>query len=53
VPFLLVDPGGGDDVELRGGGALCDVGPTVLGLLGLPQPAEMGGADLRVGAGVA
>jgi 2,3-bisphosphoglycerate-independent phosphoglycerate mutase len=33
--------------ELRAGGALCDVAPTVLGLLGLEQPAEMTGRDLR------
>ncbi|MBM4194682.1 MAG: 2,3-bisphosphoglycerate-independent phosphoglycerate mutase [Gemmatimonadetes bacterium] len=45
VPFLLVDPRGGRG-ELRAGGALCDVGPTILGLLGVPQPAEMTGRDL-------
>jgi 2,3-bisphosphoglycerate-independent phosphoglycerate mutase len=33
---------------LRNGGALCDVGPTILGLLGLEQPSEMTGRDLRV-----
>jgi 2,3-bisphosphoglycerate-independent phosphoglycerate mutase len=32
---------------LREGGALCDIAPTVLGLLGVPQPAEMTGRDLR------
>jgi len=32
---------------LRGGGALCDVGPTVLALLGVSQPPEMTGVDLR------
>jgi len=32
---------------LRDGGALCDVGPTVLGLLGLEPPPEMTGRDLR------
>lgn len=45
VPLVLLDPDG--DVPLRGGGALCDVGPTVLGLLGIPRPAEMNGRDLR------
>ncbi|MBI3789922.1 MAG: 2,3-bisphosphoglycerate-independent phosphoglycerate mutase [Gemmatimonadetes bacterium] len=45
VPFLLVDPDG--DRPLRSGGALCDVGPTVLSLLGLDQPAEMTGTSLR------
>lgn len=46
VPFLVVDDGGGH--ALRSGGALCDVGPTILGLLGLEQPAEMTGRDLRL-----
>jgi 2,3-bisphosphoglycerate-independent phosphoglycerate mutase len=46
VPLLLV--GGERGVTLREGGALCDVGPTLLGLLGLAQPSEMTGRDLRV-----
>jgi len=33
---------------LRAGSALCDVGPTVLRLLGIEPPAEMGGRDLRL-----
>jgi 2,3-bisphosphoglycerate-independent phosphoglycerate mutase len=43
VPLVAVgaEPGG-----LRRGGALCDVAPTVLQLLGLPQPAEMTGRTL-------
>jgi len=44
VPFLLVDEVG---AALREGGALCDVGPTILGLLGIEQPVEMTGRDLR------
>ena len=32
---------------LRAGGALEDVAPTLLGLLGLPKPKEMTGRDLR------
>jgi 2,3-bisphosphoglycerate-independent phosphoglycerate mutase len=44
VPFVAI---GADCAELRSGGALCDVAPTVLGLLGLEQPAEMTGRDLR------
>ncbi len=46
VPFLIV----GDDVggRLRPGGALCDVGPTLLRLLQLDPPPEMTGRDLRV-----
>jgi 2,3-bisphosphoglycerate-independent phosphoglycerate mutase len=45
VPLVYVDAQ--DTVALRSGGALCDVGPTVLGLLGVPQPPDMTGRDLR------
>jgi 2,3-bisphosphoglycerate-independent phosphoglycerate mutase len=45
VPFVVLDPD--DDAPLRAGGALCDVGPTVLRLLGVEQPDEMTGRDLR------
>ncbi len=45
VPFVVVDDAGR---ALRGGGALCDVGPTILALLGLEQPSEMTGRDLRL-----
>jgi 2,3-bisphosphoglycerate-independent phosphoglycerate mutase len=46
VPFHLIaeDSIG---VKLREGGALEDVAPTLLGLLGVEQPAEMTGRDLR------
>lgn len=45
VPFILVN----DHYQgrLRGGGALRDIAPTLLGILGLPQPEEMTGKDLR------
>jgi len=46
VPFIVVD--GERDAQLRSGGALCDVGPTLLTMLGLDQPAEMTGVDLRL-----
>jgi 2,3-bisphosphoglycerate-independent phosphoglycerate mutase len=46
VPLLLVEDG--TPVALRSGGALCDVGPTVLAMLGVPQPPEMTGKDLRI-----
>lgn len=46
VPFIVVDPRG--DFALRPGGALCDVGPTLLTMLGLEQPPEMTGKDLRI-----
>ena len=45
VPLVLVDPDG--DRPLRSGGALCDVGPTILAMLGIEQPAEMTGVNLR------
>jgi 2,3-bisphosphoglycerate-independent phosphoglycerate mutase len=46
VPFILLS----DDerVGLRANGALRDIAPTLLGVLGLAQPAEMTGKDLRV-----
>ena len=48
VPLAIVDPDGA--APLRSGGALCDVGPTVLELLGLAIPPEMTGRSLRVTA---
>jgi 2,3-bisphosphoglycerate-independent phosphoglycerate mutase len=45
VPFLLVQEGARG--PLRAGGALEDVAPTVLGLLGIEPPKEMTGRDLR------
>jgi 2,3-bisphosphoglycerate-independent phosphoglycerate mutase len=48
VPFVMLGDAG--TRRLRSGGALCDVGPTVLGLLGLDQPSDMTGQDLREGA---
>jgi 2,3-bisphosphoglycerate-independent phosphoglycerate mutase len=46
VPFLIVGESarGGD---LRPGGSLRDVGPTLLRLLGIEPPREMTGKDLR------
>jgi 2,3-bisphosphoglycerate-independent phosphoglycerate mutase len=44
VPLVVVDPDG--DAPLRDGGALCDVGPTILRMLGIEQPNEMTGVDL-------
>jgi 2,3-bisphosphoglycerate-independent phosphoglycerate mutase len=38
------DPG----VSLRSGGRIADVAPTMLEILGLPQPAAMTGRSLRV-----
>jgi len=50
VPFILVDPRQGHYVRLRQGGALTDVAPTVLDLLGLPQPLSMAGSSLIIPA---
>ena len=44
VPCWLV----GDGSELRAGGSLRDIAPTLLGLLGVPKPESMSGSDLRV-----
>ncbi len=46
VPFILVSSDG--NLRLRSDGALQDIAPTVLGLLGVPQPSEMKGRDLRL-----
>jgi 2,3-bisphosphoglycerate-independent phosphoglycerate mutase len=45
VPFLYVSE---DRTALRPNGALQDISPTILGVLGLEQPKEMQGRDLRV-----
>ena len=46
VPLLLIGPDVRPDLRLRNG-ALRDVAPTMLGILGLEQPPEMTGRDLR------
>ena len=46
VPLHLIDEAS-RGLKLRDGGALEDVAPTILGLLGIAQPAEMTGRDLR------
>lgn len=43
VPLLVAGCG---DVKLREGGRLADLSPTMLKLLGLPQPAEMTGESI-------
>ena len=45
VPFIYVSDGAG--VQLRSDGSLRDIAPTLLGILGYPQPQEMTGRDLR------
>jgi 2,3-bisphosphoglycerate-independent phosphoglycerate mutase len=45
VPLSLVDDSGD---KLRQGGALQDIAPTILGVLGHTQPKEMTGCDIRL-----
>jgi 2,3-bisphosphoglycerate-independent phosphoglycerate mutase len=46
VPFVVVD--WEREKPLRSGGALCDVAPTILSMLGVEQPREMSGVNLGV-----
>jgi len=45
VPLLYVNDAD-RGARVRAGGRICDVAPTMLGLLGLPQPAAMTGVPL-------
>ena len=45
VPFILVSE---ERRNLRQNGALQDISPTILSVLGVEQPKEMTGRDLRV-----
>jgi 2,3-bisphosphoglycerate-independent phosphoglycerate mutase len=45
VPIVFMSPNGAEP-ELRSGGALADVGPTILALMGIDAPPEMTGVDL-------
>lgn len=47
VPFHLIAPDI-DGLRLRANGALEDVAPTILGILGIEKPDEMTGSDLRL-----
>ncbi len=51
VPFLVVPPDGAAPIELRSGGSLVDVAPTILEILGIPKPDEMTGKSLLNGKG--
>ncbi|MDF3005169.1 MAG: 2,3-bisphosphoglycerate-independent phosphoglycerate mutase [Oscillospiraceae bacterium] len=44
VPVIAV----GCNQNMRQGGALCDLAPTLLSLLGIPQPVEMTGKSLFI-----
>ena len=47
VPFIYVSEDA-KDFRLRPDGSLRDISPTMLGLLGLDEPKQMTGGDLRV-----
>ena len=47
VPLIMISEDA-KQFSLRPDGALQDISPTVLGVLGIPQPKEMTGRDLRV-----
>ncbi len=47
VPFILVSEDA-PSIRLRNDGALQDLSPTILAVLGIPQPKDMTGRDLRV-----
>jgi 2,3-bisphosphoglycerate-independent phosphoglycerate mutase len=47
VPFIAVAENS-KKFSLRSDGSLRDISPTILGMLGIPQPKEMTGHDLRL-----
>jgi 2,3-bisphosphoglycerate-independent phosphoglycerate mutase len=47
VPFIMVAENG-KQFTLRSGGSLRDISPTMLGILGIDEPQEMTGQDLRL-----
>jgi 2,3-bisphosphoglycerate-independent phosphoglycerate mutase len=46
VPFILVSDD--DKPQLKPGGSLRDIAPTILSILDQPRPADMTGTDLRI-----
>jgi 2,3-bisphosphoglycerate-independent phosphoglycerate mutase len=48
VPFILVTEDG--RAQLKPGGSLRDIAPTMLGVLAVQKPREMTGHDLRIGS---
>ena len=46
VPFIVVQENA-KQFTLKPGGSLRDISPTVLGMLGVDEPNEMTGTDLR------
>ena len=48
MPCVVI--GAGNDFQLREGGVLSDLVPTMFELMGIPQPKEMSGKSLIVHA---
>jgi 2,3-bisphosphoglycerate-independent phosphoglycerate mutase len=46
VPFVIVETENDSKYDLRGNGSLRDVSPTILDIMGLPQPSAMTGTSL-------
>ena len=44
VPFVVINAK--ENIQLKDTGALCDIAPTVLKLMGIEQPSEMTGKSL-------
>ena len=44
VPFIVI----GEDCKLKDTGALCDIAPTILDIMGIEKPAEMTGESLII-----
>ena len=44
VPFIVI----GEECKLKGTGALCDIAPTMLDIMGIEKPAEMTGQSLII-----
>jgi 2,3-bisphosphoglycerate-independent phosphoglycerate mutase len=47
VPFIVIAENA-KQFKLKSGGSLRDISPTILGMLGVPEPKEMTGSDLRL-----
>ena len=47
VPFIVVSENS-KEFTLKLNGSLRDISPTILGMLGVDEPREMTGTDLRV-----
>ncbi|WP_266078408.1 2,3-bisphosphoglycerate-independent phosphoglycerate mutase [Haladaptatus caseinilyticus] len=46
VPLVYLSPEGDNSSKIRSGGSLCDLAPTLLSVIGVPQPDAMTGESL-------